>query len=366
MKKFLDSYQVKLVARGPVFVGSGREIGKKEYIFLPQNKVGVMDINKLYGLVRIERKAKSFEQYMLSGYLSLEEWLRKEKLYEQAYKTCLRYSLDKGHTQLVKGTHTQIMECIKDVYGQPYIPGSSLKGMLRGVLATARILSDEKLCHKLREEVRRNLDEKTKRKRYLSVSSGRVEQNLFRLLRRPDTDTRDAVNDVLSGMTVSDSEPLSVRQLVLAQKVERKVDGEEKTLNLLRESLCPGTEIKFTITIDHSRCQEDKESILHGIEAFDRAYNENFLQEFQKIGLLRPPQVFVGGGSGFVGKTLVYPLMGKKEGVQSVVKIFANTGVSYRHKHKMDVQLGVSPHILKCSWYSGRTVQMGLCDFVIE
>ena len=44
MKPYLKSYQVTLQALGPVFIGSGREIGKKEYIFLTQQEAAVPDM----------------------------------------------------------------------------------------------------------------------------------------------------------------------------------------------------------------------------------------------------------------------------------------------------------------------------------
>ena len=53
--------------------------------------------------------------------------------------SCLRYTLDSGDTLLQQGTRVKIRECLKDPYGNPYIPGSSLKGMLRTILLAGRI-----------------------------------------------------------------------------------------------------------------------------------------------------------------------------------------------------------------------------------
>ena len=366
MKDILTRYKVTLTARGPVFVGSGTEINKKEYIMLPSKKVIIMDMAKLYGLAQRQGKTKDFEVYMLNPQGSLEGWLKEEKLYEAAQEDCVRYALDMGDTQLTRGRRPQLMACMKDVYGKPYIPGSTLKGMLRGILATARLLQDERLRGRMRNNLQEHLGDRAKRTHYLARTTRRMEQELFCTLKREPTKWADAVNDELSGLIVSDSEPLEPERLVLAQKVERRVDGEERTLNLLRESLRPGTEICFHLTIDSSRCHETEKSILAAIEIFDEAYNKNFLQVFSGMGRLRPWQVFVGGGSGFVGKTLVYPLLGKQTGLDAAVQIFEHTGVPPSHKHKEDKRMGASPHILKCSWYAGRTLQMGLCDFAME
>lgn len=50
MRHALESYELDIKAVGPIFVGSGYEIQKKEYAFLNKNIVGVIDVEKLYQL----------------------------------------------------------------------------------------------------------------------------------------------------------------------------------------------------------------------------------------------------------------------------------------------------------------------------
>ena len=52
MRRVLKTYHLELKVCGPVYVGSGSEIQKKEYLFLNRNKVGVVDINKLFLLAK--------------------------------------------------------------------------------------------------------------------------------------------------------------------------------------------------------------------------------------------------------------------------------------------------------------------------
>ena len=52
MKRVLKTYQLELEVCGPVYVGSGMEIQKKEYLFLNRNTVGIIDIDKLYMLAK--------------------------------------------------------------------------------------------------------------------------------------------------------------------------------------------------------------------------------------------------------------------------------------------------------------------------
>ena len=368
MKNYLQQYKVKLTLRGPVFVGNGKEYSKKEYLFLPQKRLGILDIERLYKLMGKEKRIPKFEAFMMSSGKGndIGRWLDDEGLREKAEKTCIAYSLSRGDTKLEKDKRKQIMACIKDPYGNPYIPGSSLKGMLRTIIAADRLLQNDTLREKTKRNLQQYLPTSKGRKNCLSKMVSTLEEDIFRTMRREHTRPKDAVNDTLSGFIVSDSEPINPDRLILAQKVERRPDGTENPLNLLRESICPGTEIHFTITIDHSVCPITKERLLKAIESFDNDYSENFLKAYKDIDRLTPPQVYVGGGTGFCSKTLVYPLMGRNAGVRTTVEIFNKTGVPFHHKHKNDTAAGVSPHIVKCTWYQGKTIQMGLCDISIE
>ena len=119
MKDFLEQYKARLTVRGPVFVGSGKEFSKKEYIFLPDRRVGILDIHRVYRLMQEKRRIRPFEEFMMGSYSDLGRWLEREGLREEVAKTCLAYSLDSGDTALAKGQRTQIMSCMKDPLGNP-------------------------------------------------------------------------------------------------------------------------------------------------------------------------------------------------------------------------------------------------------
>lgn len=48
MKNYLKSYRIHLKVLGPVFIGSGKELSKKEYLFYKNNQIAVIDIAKFY------------------------------------------------------------------------------------------------------------------------------------------------------------------------------------------------------------------------------------------------------------------------------------------------------------------------------
>ena len=75
MRRVLKTYHLELKVCGPVYVGSGSEIQKKEYLFLNRNKVGVVDINKLFLLAKKRHLENDFERFMVTdGREDLKHW----------------------------------------------------------------------------------------------------------------------------------------------------------------------------------------------------------------------------------------------------------------------------------------------------
>ncbi|MDE7184809.1 MAG: type III-A CRISPR-associated RAMP protein Csm5 [Lachnospiraceae bacterium] len=363
MNRYLKCYQVVLRTMSPIFIGSGREIGKKEYLFLNQKKVGIPDIQELYGKMRRLGKASSFEDYLLGRVnIDLTEWLKRQRIRMEDVRPHIKYTLDCSDA-VIDGDmrKLQVMECMKDAYGNPYIPGSSIKGMLRTILLGADIMKmPDKYC-KAKQDLKQSMNNKASRTGYLQKNMRDIEGIAYRIMNREKTKPHDAVNDVLQGLMVSDSAPLSVDSLVLCQKIDVHVKGTEKRLPLLRECIKPDTEICFTITIDSQLCPYTEKDILAAIKSFMDCYYNSFLCGF--AGAKKPDEnnVFLGGGCGFVSKTVIYSLYGKKEGMDIVPRIFEKTKVPSVHKHHLDKGYGVSPHTMKCTRYRGKLYQMGLC-----
>ena len=95
MKRILKTYDLILDVKGPVFIGSGNEISKKEYIFLSNGKAAVFDIQKLYRLVNKYRKQGLFEEFMVGNKNSdLKRWLEENRIPAAEYLKCVKYTLD--------------------------------------------------------------------------------------------------------------------------------------------------------------------------------------------------------------------------------------------------------------------------------
>lgn len=368
MKQYLQKYQVVIKTVGPVFIGSGREIGKKEYVFLDKHKIGITDIQALYQKLVKKGKGEAFERYLLSrDRMNLTDWLKSQNVFDKELDESIKYKLDCGDALLQRNVGIQVLECVKDAYGNPYIPGSSLKGMFRTILLCEDIISNPQKYKEKKEAIRRTvMPNRTERKVYrttfLRKEIGDVEAIAYRTLKRGEKkDEKSAINDIMQGFIVSDSEPLSVDDLVLCQPVEVHTDGKEKRLPILRECIKPDTEIRFTLTIDHSICKMSGKSVADAVKMVIENYYRCFQKAFSGIPAPTTTSLFLGGGSGFVSKTMIYAMFQKQDGLEITSNIFDKTGVPRIHKHNKDKMYGASPHTLKCTYYQKQLLQMGLC-----
>ena len=373
MKQYLRTYQIELTVRGPVFIGNGKTLSKKEYRLCgdyahPYQKVQVIDIAKFYHYLQKRRLAERFEDYLLNSSYNLEQWLSKNRINDRDIEKMIRYELPCGETSLERGTSVTIMEFVKDPYGNPYVPGSSVKGMLRTILLSY-LYEDNPDQYAVQKRTLRDSAEKGgSRMSYLRREMADVEKTALYTLGRDKENRGNAVNDMMAGMIVGDSMPLKISDLVLCQKVDRDVEGKPHNINILRECFRPGTVIYVPLTIDTSLCKIDPGIIEDAVKCFINQYYDNYLSSFKQANRLMEDRVFLGGGAGYVSKTIVYPMYGKEEGIRVAMDVFSATlspKVQSQHKHYKDNHFGASPHILKCTKFEGKTYQMGLCQMKI-
>jgi CRISPR-associated protein Csm5 len=124
-----------------------------------------------------------------------------------------------------------IREQIKDVYGRPYLPGSSLKGALRTVLAVAAA-----------EEIRPDL---SRLEGSRSWAGQPVERQLF---------GSDPNHDLLRALEVADSQPVPPTQLRLRRAniyptASQSYRGRSRGLDVDIETLAKGTVLELPIHV---------------------------------------------------------------------------------------------------------------------
>lgn len=367
MKDYLKNYHVRMRTCAPVFIGDGTKVGNREYIFLPaQHKVIIPDLNRMYDALMKKGKRKAFEEYMLSEKIPLGSWLRDQGFSVRDYGLFSRYTLDAGEyfmaSERTGGSKPpqDILCFMKDPYGQPYIPGSSLKGILRTALL-AWIVKDNPKYQEQLDAIESAQSSDRASRRFLEKEDGRLERAVFHTLYRPDTRPDDAVNSIMSGLIVSDSSPLSTEQLTLSQKIDYSLDGNERRLPILRETLKPDTVLEFDVTIDSTVFPYEMGDLLEALDWFNGEYYEVFGKKFGR-GNPEPGIVWLGGGSGFAAKTVIYALYPERRALELTDRIMWNTvGNKYtEHHHGEDISKGIAPHMYKCTRYDGKLYDMGM------
>lgn len=367
MGEFLTQYHMKISVLSPMHIGDGEKIGKKEYIYLADDhKVIIPDMEKMYAGLRKTHSEKEYMNYMLKdGRWGLEIWLKQKGYKKQDFRAWQKYELDAGDriAEDSRGRNPkpmEIMSFIKDAYGLPYVPGSSLKGMIRTALLAYEIRHDPKRFSDIKEQIQKNASLRRNRTSCLAGETKKLETRAFHTLEKDEKNIGNAVNCNLSGLIVSDSRPIDLKQLTLSQKIDYTLDGKEKPLPLMRETLIPGTEIYFDISIDRSLCPYTIETILQALDEFQQICYRYFYSRFRR-GTKESGVIWLGGGCGYLSKTVIYPLF-EKEAVKVVDQIYRNTlGSNYNtHKHSRDVSLDLAPHVCKCTRYQGRLYDMGM------
>ena len=249
-------YRLTLTVEGLVHIGDGGKYGKKDY-FLERGKVSILDAPAFVAKLNPMQLNSYCEFLKGDSHSGLQDYLGKNKALAGTVRKAVLYQLDSLPVLVQRGSYQNysIWRFVKDAYGCPYVPGSSIKGMLRTAILVSLIARDREAYEKLY-----NRGEVLKKRQRADVG---IQGKAFR--RGGDS----AVNDVLRYLSVSDSDPLSVGDLVLATKYDkfskrddgrhkkrlRKASDEEayhqgNELNIYRECLRPGTTIRTTLTVD--------------------------------------------------------------------------------------------------------------------
>lgn len=352
---FLQMFDLVLTTQAPLFIGNGKTILKKFYLYDRRtNQVSIFDEEKFFALLFQKNLADPFEKFMLGRLDNLFTFLTQDcHLTESDWKPAVRYTLDAGAALDAHHTLTDIQSFIRDAAGRVYIPGSSVKGALRTIL------------------LHRMIREKGAERPYLKPDSrikcGIIpEGEYLHTLKLKQSGQNDIVNSILRGIQVSDSMPISDENMVLTDKWDCQTNGTLKKIPACRESIRPGTPIYLKLTLDQSilKGRITKESLMQAMDDFDRYYRDTYLQKFSKpknkAEICCENFLFLGGGAGFFAKSLIYPYLGKERGLKKTAEIMQSSFLY--HHHDRDTALGISPHTLKYTRYRGEYYPMGMCE----
>lgn len=254
-------FKVTLMAEGPVHIGNGESYSQKEYVYEDESYY-FPNMTKLYQkLLASPTKLQKFETFLKKDPKKNQKATRLVNLLREIKFTDRDLGGYKikatGFEGKNPGKISEIHQFVKDAYGNPYIPGSSLKGALRTILVNEHFGTDQ-------------------------IPWGEKD-------------------DIFNEIHVSDSQPLASKNLVLVAKYDYNPKKHvAKSLPIVRESLAPLTRASFTITTTSQRAQSLVEDLPTLAEAFYERYFQKHLQylpdKYQQKSVYSP--LYLGGGSG--------------------------------------------------------------------
>jgi CRISPR-associated protein Csm5 len=346
----LKIYHLKLTAKAPIFIGSGKEYNKKEYYYDRKcRRVNIINTSALFSLLVTRSLVDEYERYILNRPGDdLYRFFSDIQLSQKDIDDITEYTADVSDALAEEKSLSAIGQFIRDRQNRPYIPGSSVKGCMRTVLLWKLINSD-----------RKSFDSFMKTKEMEAAYLNTVTLNR----KKPS----DEGNSIMRGISISDSEFIDNSRMILTKKVDRSTAGNKNTINTIREAIAPGTEIDFTLTLDEAVSGLKVDFIREAIREYGEYYKKSFANSF------RLPEdsekesfqdcVVLGGGSGYFGKNIVYPLYSRTEAVRKVSKIMMDKFP--KHHHERDIALGISPHMIKHTSYASKSYHYGVCKVEI-
>ena len=383
-------WEMELDVCTPLFIGSGEKITKLDYVYQSSNgMVYMLDEAKWASFLKRARLMNDFaSQVALGKCFSLDSYLKNHRELAARLHTSdivmelkRRGVFHEGIPAYVTGKNpNDIVTFARNGLGERYIPGSSLKGAFRtAILAYVLLNIDRTKCYNKLEHATRNAVDETMDdvEKYLGI--------------RIDKDGKyDMVNSRFKGLTVSDAKLIN-ETAAIVQKWDLSLtkSQSEKKPNyppIYREAIVPATKAVFTIGIDGSERGmgeigvKTAGNLLHALsvfrnlqyktykEAIDKVYKGSVDHSvFRYLDELNEANLVLGGGTGYISKTLIYPIAGSREKGKSIARKilseqFDRPGRKYDPKHRYDDI--ISPHTLKLT-KSNDMHMMGLCNIKV-
>ena len=350
----LQAYELTLTTQGLLYVGSGKKLPRKEYVFNNRKQtVAFLNEQAVFDLLIQNDLVELFEGYCMRPGGDLYTFLYKEcGLSAAQVKPAILYEVDASNAMDAEHTLKDIDCFMRDAKQRAYIPGSSVKGAIRTALLFDAI-QKERTRHDLIDDKR-----------------GIPEADYLHTLNLNPKKRDDAVNSIMRGIQISDSLPIDDRNMMLTLKTDSAVNGQTHAINLCRECVAPCTRIRFALTLDQSILKGKwmADSILEAIAAFadyqNQTYATRFTQPRESVQPTGRNLLMLGGGVGFFSKSLAYPYLGEEKGLQWTSR---RLSLAFRnHHHERDVELGISPRTLKYGRYRQRLHAYGACEVTIQ
>lgn len=393
----------------PVNISDGIVLGAKDYLYdSRRQKVFFLNLHQWHMFIYKHMLLEKYESYLANfrDKQSLVEWLQMQGYDIDDVRTVIT-SEAQATVNLMdnekKKTLNDINRHIQQPDGSLYVPGSSIKGVFRtailySLLQKRQDIKSKYWCYiKQQVDIIKTLLEEERKPRELQIMhysvikkkknqaakeidklTASLESELLHTLRLKDDKERNisnknAVCSAMRGLQVSDTYASRNMQTAILQKVDGGFDkfgkASPKKLPIFRECMLPKAELFFDVKIEKAVMStigiNSIDDLLNATHSFFAAVTDLLKQAFEKeyqeaFQGVAAGNMFLGGNTGFLSKTLLAMLAPDKDTAKNTIKILLDKSFK-THKHLLRDKV-IAPRTLKCTNYNGKLMLMGVAE----
>lgn len=366
----------------PINISDGIVLGAKDYLYdSRRQKVYFLNLHQWHMFIYKHVLLKKYESYLANfrDKQSLLEWLRMQGYDIDDVRTVIT-SEAQATVNLMdnekKKTLNDINRHIQQPDGSLYVPGSSIKGVFRTAILYSLLQKRQDIKVKYWRQIQEKISSNYfKPYRDFNKLISDLENELLHTLRLVDGDihSNNAVYSAMRGLQVSDTYASRNMQTAILQKVDGGFDkfgkASPKNLPIFRECMLPKAELFFDVKIEKAvmstigiNTVDDLLKVTHSFFAavtdlLQQAFEKEYQEAFQGVAA---GNMFLGGNTGFLSKTLLAMLAPDKDTAKNTIKVLLDKSFK-NHKHLLRDKI-IAPRTLKCTNYNGKLMLMGVAE----
>lgn len=366
----------------PINTADGIVLGAKDYLYdSSRQKVYFLNLHQWHMFIYKHMLLEKYESYLANfrDKQSLLEWLRMQGYDIDDVRTVIT-SEAQATVNLMdnekKKTLNDINRHIQQPDGSLYVPGSSIKGVFRTAILYSLLQKRQDIKVKYWRQIQEKISSNYfKPYRDFNKLISDLENELLHTLRLVDGDihSNNAVYSAMRGLQVSDTYASRNMQTAILQKVDGGFDkfgkASSKKLPIFRECMLPKAELFFDVKIEKAvmstigiNTVDDLLKATHSFFAavtdlLQQAFEKEYQEAFQGVAA---GNMFLGGNTGFLSKTLLAMLAPDKDTAKNTIKVLLDKSFK-THKHLLRDKI-IAPRTLKCTNYNGKLMLMGVAE----
>lgn len=366
----------------PINISDGIVLGAKDYLYdSRRQKVFFLNLHQWHMFIYKHMLLEKYESYLANfrDKQSLLEWLQMQGYDIDDVRTVIT-SEAQATVNLMdnekKKTLNDINRHIQQPEGSLYVPGSSIKGVFRTAILYSLLQKRQDIKVKYWRQIQEKISSNYfKPYRDFNKLISDLENEFLHTLRLVDGNIRsnNAVCSAMRGLQVSDTYASRNMQTAILQKVDGGFDkfgkASPKKLPIFRECMLPKAELFFDVKIEKAvmstigiNTVDDLLKATHSFFAavtdlLQQAFEKEYQEAFQGVAA---GNMFLGGNTGFLSKTLLAMLAPDKDTAKNTIKVLLNKSFK-THKHLLRDKV-IAPRTLKCTNYNGKLMLMGVAE----